>query len=117
MVNPVQQDPPQPIPLQAAPGSHNELNTLAFLAHALEPYTIQGPSQNTASSVPPARIPEPLYSIPTGATGASASSNAARQSIDDGQHSGSHGTLMLGKRGRSKYLGPTAGSEWLKEAS
>lgn len=60
---------------------------------------------------------EALYSVPTGATGASASSNPARQSIDDGQQSGSHGTLMLGKRGRSKYLGPTAGSEWLKEAS
>ncbi|KAL4901553.1 hypothetical protein BDW74DRAFT_187209 [Aspergillus multicolor] len=29
--------------------------------------------------------------------------------------SGSYGTLMLGKGGRSKYLGPTAGSEWLRE--
>ena len=27
----------------------------------------------------------------------------------------SHGTLMLDKEGRSKYLGPTAGSEWLKD--
>lgn len=56
---------------------------------------------------------EALYNVPTGA---STSSNPARQSVDDGQQSGSHGTLMLGKRGRSKYLGPTAGSEWLKEA-
>lgn len=27
----------------------------------------------------------------------------------------SHGTLMLEKDGRSQYLGPTAGSEWLKD--
>lgn len=26
----------------------------------------------------------------------------------------SHGTLVLGKSGRSRYLGPTAGTEWLK---
>lgn len=48
-------------------------------------------------------------------TGTSASSNPARLSIDDGDQNGSYGTLMLGKRGTSKYLGPTAGSEWLKE--
>lgn len=113
VINPLQQNPPQPIPIQATPSSHNELNTLAFLAHALEPYAIQGPSPNNPASVPPARVSEPLYNVPTGA---SASTNPARQSIDDGQQSGSHGTLMLGKRGRSKYLGPTAGSEWLKEA-
>lgn len=75
---------------------------------------MQGPSPRTPASVPPARMAEALYNVPTGASG---SSNPARQSIDDGQQSGSHGTLMLGKRGRSKYLGPTAGSEWLKEAS
>ncbi|KAJ9144638.1 Transcription factor [Pleurostoma richardsiae] len=39
-----------------------------------------------------------------------------QQSANNGQQSGSYGTLMLGKRGRSKYLGPTAGSEWLKES-
>lgn len=27
------------------------------------------------------------------------------------------GTLMIGKGGRSKYLGPTAGSDWLKDVS
>lgn len=91
-----------------------ELNTLALLAHALDPCAVQGPSPGTPASVPPGRMAEALFNIPTGASG---SSNPARQSIDDGQQSGSHGTLMLGKRGRSKYLGPTAGSEWLKEAS
>ncbi|KAL4736407.1 hypothetical protein BDV11DRAFT_211264 [Aspergillus similis] len=38
------------------------------------------------------------------------------QSAGVGRGSGSHGTLMLGKGGRSKYLGPTAGSEWLKDS-
>jgi hypothetical protein len=27
------------------------------------------------------------------------------------------GTLMIDKGGRSKYLGPTAGSDWLKDVS
>ncbi|KAJ0104372.1 hypothetical protein J7T55_011156 [Diaporthe amygdali] len=104
----------QHIPVQANPANHNELNTLALLANALEPYAVQGPSPRTPASVPPGRVAEALFNIPTGASG---SSNLARQAVDDGQQSGSHGTLMLGKRGRSKYLGPTAGSEWLKEAS
>lgn len=30
-------------------------------------------------------------------------------------HEESHGTLVLGKSGRSRYLGPTAGPEWLKD--
>jgi hypothetical protein len=30
---------------------------------------------------------------------------------------GSHGTLLLDKEGRARYLGPTAGSEWLKDVS
>lgn len=28
-----------------------------------------------------------------------------------------HGTLVIGKSGRSKWLGPTAGTEWLKNVS
>lgn len=36
-------------------------------------------------------------------------------SIDDAAQDGSYGTLMLGEGGRSKYLGPTAGSEWLRD--
>ena len=33
----------------------------------------------------------------------------------DDEQIASHGTLMLEKDGRSQYLGPTAGSEWLKD--
>ncbi|KAK4937550.1 hypothetical protein LTR10_021842 [Elasticomyces elasticus] len=39
-----------------------------------------------------------------------------RGNIDDDEPVGSYGTLMLNKDGRSKYLGPTAGSEWLKDS-
>lgn len=35
--------------------------------------------------------------------------------IDDDKAGGSSGTLMLTEGGRSRYLGPTAGTEWLKE--
>lgn len=52
----------------------------------------------------------PLYSAPN-ATSASGISHA----FEDGEQSASHGTLMLTEGGRSKYLGPTAGSEWLKD--
>ncbi|KAH7411112.1 hypothetical protein BKA64DRAFT_692805 [Cadophora sp. MPI-SDFR-AT-0126] len=42
--------------------------------------------------------------------------NPALQVMDDDEQIGSDGTLMLDKGGRSKYLGPTAGSEWLKDS-
>lgn len=95
--------------------NHNDVNPLTLLANALEPYAVRGPSPRTSTSAPPTeRLAEPLYSVPSGASG---SSNPARQPVDDGQQSGSYGTLMLSTRGRSKYLGPTAGSEWLKEVT
>ena len=34
---------------------------------------------------------------------------------DAAAQDGSYGTLMLSEGGRSKYLGPTAGSEWLRD--
>jgi hypothetical protein len=37
------------------------------------------------------------------------------QPVEDDNENGSYGTLMLSKEGQSKYLGPTAGSEWLKD--
>jgi hypothetical protein len=41
--------------------------------------------------------------------------NIAFQPTDEDEQDGSYGTLILGNGGRSKYLGPTAGSEWLKD--
>lgn len=87
--------------------SHNnndELDQLALLAHQLKPYAIQGPPSHSPTGT--------LGGFPTGASG---SINPPLQPTDDGETSGSHGTLMLSKGGRSKYLGPTAGSEWLKD--
>ncbi|KAF4556666.1 Fungal specific transcription factor domain-containing protein 57 [Elsinoe fawcettii] len=46
--------------------------------------------------------------------------NAAPNSADtagDGAPDGSYGTLVLSEGGRSKYLGPTAGSEWLRDSA
>lgn len=48
--------------------------------------------------------------------GRNASRKAALLNYDADEWGGSYGTLMLDKDGRSKYLGPTAGSEWLKDS-
>lgn len=37
--------------------------------------------------------------------------------VDNNAVDDSFGVLVLGEGGRSKYLGPTAGSEWLKDVS
>ncbi|KAJ3549622.1 hypothetical protein NM208_g411 [Fusarium decemcellulare] len=104
---------PRHIPSNSNPGDSNQVNPLTILAHALEPYTLQGPSPRSPASAPSSRMEQSSHSVNTGT---STSSNPVRHSADDDQQNGSYGTLMLGKRGRSKYLGPTAGSEWLKES-
>ncbi|KAL1893125.1 hypothetical protein Sste5346_006557 [Sporothrix stenoceras] len=38
------------------------------------------------------------------------------ETVDDEEKSNSYGTLVMSRGGRSKYLGPTAGSEWLKDS-
>ncbi|KAI8667623.1 Fungal-trans domain-containing protein [Fusarium sp. Ph1] len=101
------------IPSHSNAGDPNQVNPLTLLAHALEPYATQAPSPHTPASAPSGRLEESAHSINTGT---SASSNPARYAVEDERENGSYGTLMLGKRGRSKYLGPTAGSEWLKES-
>lgn len=95
----------------AASNNADQPNPLALLAQALEPFAVQGPSHSPHSAR--SGMGEQLHNIPTGASGSSAS---VRQAFENAQESGSYGTLMLSKRGRSKYLGPTAGSEWLKES-
>lgn len=40
-----------------------------------------------------------------------------RQTIVSPANEASHGTLVISASGRSKYLGPSAASEWLKDAS
>ncbi|KAI8666838.1 Fungal-trans domain-containing protein [Fusarium keratoplasticum] len=101
------------VPSHSNAGVPNQVNPLTLLAHALEPYSVQAPSPHTPASAPSGRLEKSAHSINTGT---SASSNPARYAVEDDRENGSYGTLMLGKRGRSKYLGPTAGSEWLKES-
>lgn len=90
-------------------GNHNEPDQVTPLAQVLESHTVQGhPSHSPAMG-----MAGNLYSVPSGASG---SNNSAPRPVDDGEQSGSYGTLVLSKGGRSKYLGPTAGSEWLKDS-
>ncbi|KAF2014262.1 hypothetical protein BU24DRAFT_423267 [Aaosphaeria arxii CBS 175.79] len=96
--------------LTPVPLCHNDRDNHGssnLLSRAIEPYN--GQEQPSQISPP---VHTYVYSIPTGASG---SSHPGQQSVDDEQD-GSHGTLMLSKGGRSKYLGPTAGSEWLKDS-
>ena len=67
-------------------------------------------------------IPSPITQVagetidPVNHLSAGASSvDAAVDLTDDAAQDGSYGTLMLSEGGRSKYLGPTAGSEWLRD--
>uniref|UniRef100_A0A8H7NQV2 Xylanolytic transcriptional activator regulatory domain-containing protein n=1 Tax=Bionectria ochroleuca TaxID=29856 RepID=A0A8H7NQV2_BIOOC len=112
VVNPVQQPTTSP-QNHTLHGNHHQLDTLALLAQALGPYAAQASSLNTPGSKPPGGRTESLYNPPTGGSG---STNAAGRSTNEDEQVGSYGTLMLSKRGRSKYLGPTAGSEWLNES-
>ncbi|KAI2835855.1 hypothetical protein CBS11852_10088 [Aspergillus niger] len=104
----------------AAPGSADALGRnlvpqqsgrrdeqLALLAHVLQSDSLQN-----SPSVATSRIPLAGHSVSKD-TGLQ---NSVAQPVGVGEQSGSYGTLMLGKGGRSKYLGPTAGSEWLKES-
>ncbi|KAK9350906.1 hypothetical protein V1523DRAFT_418316 [Lipomyces doorenjongii] len=91
----------------------NKLEQLALLARALGPYTIQNTSSQSPTLVSPGGTAGSLHNFPNRASGPG---NAPSQPMDDSEQSVSYGTLMLGKGGRSRYLGPTAGSEWLKDS-
>ncbi|KAK5455824.1 hypothetical protein LTS15_005141 [Exophiala xenobiotica] len=94
------------LPANAADNGDN----LASLATAFEPYAVNHMGSTAMATGRPAA---PLYGSQTGAI---ALSNDLLQSPDKADPGGSHGTLMLGRGGRAKYLGPTAGSEWLKDS-
>lgn len=53
---------------------------------------------------------------PTGLNNVPASGLLAARAISNSDDH-VYGTLMLGQGGRSKYLGPTAGSDWLRDVS
>ena len=93
--------------IQVSNGKRDGFEQLDPLAHVLQPEAM-----HRGYPLPADIIAEPGHSNPNRA---SDSSNPAPPSIGVDEQSGSYGTLMLSKGGRSKYLGPTAGSEWLKE--
>ena len=78
-----------------------------------------GPSN--VQDAPPAPTSVPLAGVAAPVAGVSNRPNTYRNSpsqppLDNDEQNGSYGTLVLSKGGRSKYLGPTAGSEFLKDA-
>ncbi|KAK9234666.1 hypothetical protein V1525DRAFT_391222 [Lipomyces kononenkoae] len=93
-------------------GKQDKLEQLALLANAVGPY-VQGAPSQSPTLVVSGGSPGSLNSVLSGVSG---SSNPTVRFIDHGVQSGSHGTLILGKGGRSRYLGPTAGSEWLQDS-
>lgn len=95
--NPYNQEPPNP---------------LTLLTRALEPHAAQSTHPGTTASDLSGGMREGLLSIPS-LGNSSIPSHPSHASPDE--HDGSYGTLILNKRGISKYLGPTAASEWLKE--
>jgi hypothetical protein len=90
-------------------GNRDEVEHPAFSTHPLQSEPVEGPG-----SAPSDRMAG-LYG---GNNNESIFSNPPSHGVGGpGEESGSHGTLMLSKGGRSRYLGPTAGSEWLKDVS
>ena len=94
--------------------SHERPQNFSPFTRSVGSYIVQGVTLQSPPSWARSKTAEPLRgsSIPSGA---SCPSGTTPQSISQGDHNGSHGTLMLSQGGRSKYLGPTAGSEWLKD--
>ncbi|KAI9147388.1 hypothetical protein HJFPF1_12408 [Paramyrothecium foliicola] len=88
---------------------------LLIASTAAKPNNVSRPlSQPNHSSLAPGPLAEPpLRSMPVAAN---APGEPDIGSMENSEQSGSYGLLVLTKGGRSKYLGPTAGSEWLKDS-
>ena len=89
-----------------------ELDHLANVASALAPYPL-GSQSTHVSSMPSEVFNETMRNVVSGLN--SGGTNPTHASNEDGDPHDAHGTLMVSREGRSKYLGPTAGSEWLKD--
>lgn len=82
------------------------------LPHAVEPPSAPGGDPNSLPAVP--------LQFPTVNRASFSEAGSGRRhtpAIDNDDAGGSYGTLLCSDGGRSKYLGPTAGSEWLKDVS
>ncbi|PYI29943.1 hypothetical protein BP00DRAFT_437272 [Aspergillus indologenus CBS 114.80] len=85
----------------------DDFEQLALLAHALQSDPLQESSSAASGRINLSGLSDRRNS---------GYQNPVPQPLGVAEQNGSYGTLMLGKGGRSKYLGPTAGSEWLKES-
>ncbi|KAK5094261.1 hypothetical protein LTS08_008681 [Lithohypha guttulata] len=99
-------EPTRPVTQQHA--SEAELDRLATVASTLAPYPVAA----QISFAPAEAFNEAVRNISSVLT--NSTTNVTHASLDDDANE-AHGTLMLSREGRSKYLGPTAGSEWLKD--
>ncbi|EPE06816.1 hypothetical protein F503_03243 [Ophiostoma piceae UAMH 11346] len=88
----------------------------AFLTCTTDPLTSQG---LVTTSSPLRLFLSGSSAIKDGSTTHARNSSVKRDTpdhLDNEEQSGSYGTLVMSRGGRSKYLGPTAGSEWLKDS-
>lgn len=97
---------------------HAPSGPATFSANANEPRPSNSPSQagpTWMNQNPGAQVlgetVDPANHLSIGASDRDAMLESSRDAAQDG----SYGTLVLSGGGRSKYLGPTAGSEWLRD--
>lgn len=93
-------------------GNQADLSHLANVASTLEPCSVDVRPGHSSMSTP-SDVLQKTFQNMASEIGSAASNPVLAH--DDTDANDAHGTLMLSKEGRSKYLGPTAGSEWLKD--
>lgn len=108
--------PPDPMSTESLPPHLPSVPIAALPTTALES---SGPSSTNAGQGRPEQIPSgPTESLSIYEAGSWASYSPAQCEQHRPQDEGiSSGTLLLANGGRSKYLGPNASSEWIRDVS
>ncbi|WVQ83747.1 hypothetical protein IAT38_005891 [Cryptococcus sp. DSM 104549] len=103
-------------PSRLAHPTSDQHHTPRFLQFSESP--VGGPSRDPSFALPPPpSMPQPqppIAGIPPPQLPPISSFSSGPHGQPGSAVEHSHGTLVLGKSGRSRYLGPTAGTEWLK---
>lgn len=105
--------PTQPLDPRSIQGNQIDLDRLATIANTLPPLALESHIVPSSTSIPSEGVNEPFANVASGL--GSGASHRTFVSNENGDPNDGHGTLLLSREGRSKYLGPTAGSEWLKD--
>ncbi|KIS00216.1 hypothetical protein L804_02865 [Cryptococcus deuterogattii 2001/935-1] len=105
--NPFSYDPPLSSSTHSRNGNHSipPQTQIQSQARSQQPLSLSHPRPHSHSQAQ-------LHLPPISSFSTSTSSGTTIPAGSPVEHS--HGTLVLGKSGRSRYLGPTAGTEWLK---